>query len=132
MSLTLAAWLILTPSISFFSSSALALLQTHPKTEENLPTQPAPPEEDSLGRLQLQGNLRLDHDNNPDANGDLKENLRTQRLELQASLRLMKDLSFHIAKDFRYVLRSKMERNFIVEGRRSTSHLKAADYVKES
>jgi hypothetical protein len=100
-------------------------------TEGEMPNKPSAPEEKE-STFEWEGNLRLDNDFNPDPFGVLRENLRTQRFELQGSARLLKELPFQSAKELRFVVRSKMEQNFIINGQSSRNHLKAPDYIKEA
>jgi hypothetical protein len=57
------------------------------------------------------GILRLDNDWNPDENGNRQYNLRTQRFELQGSLRLLQTNSF--AQETLFVLRTRMEKKLL-------------------
>ena len=89
-------------------------------------------EEGQTHTVEFEGTLRLDHDYIPNENGDLKLNLRTQKFEMQASVKIPHLFSEKIAKEILFIIRSKMEQDIFVNGILKANHLTAVDYLKEA
>ncbi len=80
-------------------------------------------EENSRDGAHLEGTIRLDNDLLPDENGTIRENLRFQRVEIQGS---------YVTGPFSFVLRTRTEQNFIINGESDHNHLRLTDYIKEA
>jgi hypothetical protein len=90
------------------------------------------PSESKEKVVEFEGILRLDNDLNPDENGVVRENLRFQKFEMQATVHLVKDVPYNIAKEILFVVRSRMEQDVIINGVLNANHLSVVDYLKEA
>jgi hypothetical protein len=123
------------------SSSAMQIdiapdghLQTGPNGELLTPPSPDNDTSDELQKkwVVVEGIVRIDNDMNPNDNGKLSYNLRSQKTEFEASIRVPKVLPEWVAKQLLFVVRSKMEQDVIINGMFEANHLKVSDYLKEA
>jgi hypothetical protein len=82
--------------------------------------------------VEVEANVRVDSDFNPDAAGDTKYSLRLKKVEGQASIRLFRDVPCKVAQEILLVIKGKMEQDVIVNGVLDANHMNAADYLKEA
>jgi hypothetical protein len=82
--------------------------------------------------VEFEATLRVDNDFNPDTGGLIRYNLRFQRFEGQASIRLFRSIPCKVVKEILFVVRSKMEQDLIVNGILDANHLTPIDYLKEA
>jgi hypothetical protein len=81
--------------------------------------------------FEFEGTLRQDNDLNPDESGKHKDNLRFQRFETQATVNLRAFIPSKVAGNFQFVIRTKMERDVIINGKPDANDLDIQDYIKE-
>lgn len=82
--------------------------------------------------VEFEGDLRLDNDIYPDDTGANHYNLRFQKAELQASIKVPSFLPESIEREILFVVRSQMEQNIYINGILKANHLTASQYLKEA
>ena len=134
-----AFFLLLIMASIAFSQSSFAQTTTPAATVSPTATptaSPAEPDETAADTqkhtVEFEGDLRLDNDINPDENGKNDYNMRFQKFELQARVKVPKFLPDSIAREILFMVRSQMEQNVYINGILKANHLTATQYLKEA